>query len=92
MTSSQVRTDTPPKRNFKKADTHTIAAGARWLQSPARELATAQDIDNYAEYVVSFAQELISQTVPYRTPSTQAQAWWTPKVAEAIAAERTAYR
>jgi exonuclease III len=41
LTGSQVRTNTLPKRNFKKADTYAIAAGAKWLQTLVQELATA---------------------------------------------------
>jgi hypothetical protein len=55
-------------------------------------LANSQDIDSYAEYLVSFTQELTRQTVPNGTPSTQAQAWWTPEISNAITAERRAHR
>lgn len=91
QTGSQACTSTPPKRNFQKADTYAIVAGAKWLQIPVQELATTYDIDNYADYLVCFTQELISQTVLYRAPSAQAQAWWTPEVSEAIAEERRAH-
>jgi hypothetical protein len=92
QTSSQVCTNILLKRNFKKTDTYTIIADTKWLQTPVQELATAQDIDNYTDYIVGFAQELISQTVLYRTLSTQAQTWWTPKVSEAITTEHRVYR
>jgi hypothetical protein len=91
QTGSQARTSTALKRNFKKADTNAITAGAKWLQVPVQELATTQEIDNYADYLVGFTQELISQTVPYKAPSTREQAWWTPEVPEAIAEERRAH-
>jgi hypothetical protein len=67
-------------------------AGARWLQVPNWELTTAWEIDSYSDYLVGFIQELISQTVPYKAPSTHAQAWWTPQVSEAITTERKARR
>jgi hypothetical protein len=67
-------------------------AGARWLQVPSWDLTTAWEIDSYSDYLVGFIQELISQTVPYKTPSTHAQAWWTPEVSKAINTERRAHR
>jgi hypothetical protein len=86
------RTSPQPRRNFKKADVNAVRAGAKWLRLPGQTLANSQDIDSYAEYLVSFTQELIRQTVPNGTPSTQAQAWWTPEISNAITAERRAHR
>jgi hypothetical protein len=64
------RTSPQPKRNFKKADVNAVRAGAKWLRLLEQTLANSQDIDSYAEYLVSFTQELIRQTVLYRTPLT----------------------
>jgi hypothetical protein len=90
--SCQARTSLAPKRNYKKIDTDMALAGARWLQVPSWDLTTAWEIDSYSDYLVGFIQELISQTVPYKTPSTHAQAWWTPEVSKAINTERRAHR
>jgi len=38
---------------------------------PSQELANAQAIDQYTDYLVGFIQNLIKQTVPYKSPSTQ---------------------
>ena len=59
---------------------------------PVQELASAQDIDNYAGYLVGFIQQLISKTVPYRAVSERAQAWWSADVLGAVAAKRRAHR
>ena len=37
---SQARKNPLPKRNFKKADTHAIAARAKWLRKPEGALTT----------------------------------------------------
>jgi hypothetical protein len=69
-----------------------VLAGAQWLQVPSWELATAWEIDSYSDYLVGFIQELISQTVPYKTPSTHAQSWWTLEVSKAVTTERRTHR
>ena len=56
------------------------------------ELASIQDIDDYTSYLVGFIQQLIDQTVPYRTVSERAQAWWTAEVSAVVATERRAHR
>jgi hypothetical protein len=89
---SQARTSLAPKRNFKKTDTDMALAGAQWLQVPSWELATAWEINSYSDYLVGFIQELISQTVPYKTPSTHAQSWWTLEVSKAVTTERKTHR
>jgi hypothetical protein len=92
QTTSLARTGLEQRRNFKKTDVDTVAAQARWLQVPAQELASIQDIDDYTSYLVGFIQQLIDQTVPYRTVSERAQAWWTAEVSAVVATERRAHR
>jgi hypothetical protein len=68
-----------------------VAAGAQWLQIPSHELANAQAIDQYTDYLVGFIQNLIKQTVPYKSPSTQVKPWWNTEVANLVAQEHRAY-
>jgi hypothetical protein len=72
--TSLVCTNPPPRRAFKKANTSAIKAKAQWLQLLVHELESAQDIDNYTEYLVGFIQKLIDYTVLYKATSTHAQA------------------
>jgi hypothetical protein len=56
-------------RNWKKIDKEQVALEAQdlhWL--PARQPTTAS-LDVYADYIISFTQDLISRTVPWKKPS-----------------------
>lgn len=92
QTTSLARTKLAKRRNFKKTEVNVVAAQARWLQVPGQELASPQEIDDYASYIVGFIQQLINQTVPYKVVSERAQAWWTADVLAAVDTERKAHR
>jgi hypothetical protein len=54
INTSIVCTNLLLRKAFKKADVLAIIARAQWLQLPVHKLESAQDIDNYTEYLVSF--------------------------------------
>ena len=81
----------PIRKNFKRANLEAIANSSKWLQVPI-DLGTAQDIDDYTDYLIRFIQNLISTTVLQSKPLSYSQPWWTVAILKAIYQERQAQR
>src|SRR5436190_4314811 len=78
------------RRNWKKMDTDSIAAGSQHLQLP-QNLRSPVDIEDYTGYLLGFINQLIENTVPWSKPAPEYSCrWWTPEVQSAVHQARAA--
>jgi hypothetical protein len=68
-------------------DTTTITEGVQELRLPL-QLRTKTEVDQFADYLVSFTQDLINKSVPWHKPSDKEVPWWSIETEHAVFLER----
>jgi hypothetical protein len=83
--------EAPPRqqRSWKRMDIEVVEVGAQDLLLPT-QLDSKEAIDQYANYLTSFTQELIEKAVPWAKPLEKATPWWNLEIGQAVYLERQA--
>jgi hypothetical protein len=85
--------EAPPRqqRSWKRMDIKVVEVGAQELLLPA-QLDSKDAINQYANYLTSFTQQIIEEAVPWAKPSEKAAPWWSLEIGQAVHQERQARR
>ena len=76
------------KRKWKNLDLDAIDAGSQALRQLSAGPKTAQEIEDYVEYLMGFINDLVATTVPWARPSSRANPWWTSGIQELVQREQ----
>ena len=75
------------QRSWKRMDLEVVEVGTQDLLLPT-QLNSEEAIDQYANYLTSFTQELIEQAVLWAKPSERAAPWWSLEIGQMVQLER----